>query len=484
MKKSLHNLIQGINLPARASVWYMGASVIGKAVGVLGTPVFTRLLDSESYGRFTLYMSLLGGASVIISGFNSGSAFYTGIKKNEDNKDAYLKRVLSVTIAFSLIICLLLFTFSSVLAIESYFFLPLTIQLLCDGITAIMLSRARFYYKYRSVVAVTLINAILPPVISFFIMAGGYADFRVRIFSLLFVSAATALYALVIINKSTIKKQKIKNCDDREKRAAVTVKDVIGYALPMLPHSLWSAISLQSDKLVISSLMGADAVGKYSVIYSVGVGMQFIVSAVGSALFPWIIRRLECGEEDRIRRLVYPLILGYSAVVLSVYSIAPEIISILAPKEYLDAFPALLPILLCCPFYFISSVMSVGIVHMKKARASWAASLAGGAICIISNYLLTRELGYYGAGLSVLVSQATNCLMGIFIISSSRAKEMIRWQDVSKIAIISLSVGVIYSFAGSLITRLILLILPAAIFLYSAAKLLPQITEKGGEIRP
>ena len=33
-----------VRLPARASLWYVGSNMISKAVGMLLTPIFTRIL--------------------------------------------------------------------------------------------------------------------------------------------------------------------------------------------------------------------------------------------------------------------------------------------------------------------------------------------------------------------------------------------------------------------------------------------------------
>ena len=76
-----------IKIPAKASVWYLAASALSKGVGIITTPIFTRLLSGEDYGGFALYMTLLGGASLICSAFNSGSAIYKGLNKNENKKD-------------------------------------------------------------------------------------------------------------------------------------------------------------------------------------------------------------------------------------------------------------------------------------------------------------------------------------------------------------------------------------------------------------
>ena len=67
-------------------------------------------------------------------------------------------------------------------------------------------------------------------------------------------------------------------------------------AIPLLPHSLSVALGGQADKLFVTRLMGAASLAKYAVVHSLGIALQFAVTSLGSALGPWIIRRLDLGE--------------------------------------------------------------------------------------------------------------------------------------------------------------------------------------------
>ncbi len=458
-----------VKIPARASVWYLAVSVITKGIGVLTTPFFTRLLDGEAYGNFALYMTLLGVGSVICSAFNSGSAMYRGLEKSADKKGAYLRSSLAVSAAVSLLFCLLLFAFSPFLELNPIHFLPLSLQLLCDGTTAVLLSSERYYYKYKTVAAVSIISAGLPPALSIGILlwlGGGYA---VRIYSLLLVSAGVALFSLRRIIR-------------RGEAEGLMLTEAVRFSLPMLPHTLSTAVTAQADKLIINLVMGAEALGKYSVIFSMGIVLQFIVNAIGSALSPWIIRRLEAGEGRRIAELVTPMTLGYSALVLCLMAIAPEALAVLAPPEYLQAFPALLPIALSTPFFFLSTVATVGIVHSGKAGYSLLISTAGGLTCVILNYMLIGKLGYLGAGLAFLICQVLLAALSTALLKATGGRDMISIKKVALPLLISMPIGVIiYMLRGSLLARAAMLMIPAFMLLYCLKQAKDLIIEKGGK---
>ena len=61
--------IKYINLPiqVRASFWFLICTFTQKAVNVITTPIFTRLLSTSEYGEYNVYTSWLGIFTVFIS---------------------------------------------------------------------------------------------------------------------------------------------------------------------------------------------------------------------------------------------------------------------------------------------------------------------------------------------------------------------------------------------------------------------------------
>ncbi len=465
--------IPNIKLPAKATLWYLGVSIISKGIGILTTPIFTRILTTEGYGEFTLYMSLLGFGSVICSAISSGSSIYNGLAKSGGNSGRFLKTVLLLSIGFSVSICLLLFAFLPFFELDRIFYLPLSLQLLCDGVTAVALSSAKFRYEYKAVTVISLINAVLPPLISVILLKLTDFGYPVRIFSLLLVSLGVAIYSLIRIVKAD-------RPDNRQLIDRSMIKMALVYTLPMLPQAISGAVTAQADKLIISSKMGPSALGKYSVIYSMGIALQFIVTAVGSALSPWIIRRLERGETKRISRLIFPMTVGYLALSLALISLAPEALMILAPDEYSDALPALLPIAASTPLYFIQTVVTAGIIHSGKAVYTLISSVIGGVLCITFNYTLVEGLGYLGAGTTMLITQATVTLISIILLSKTKAKDMIEPIKLCAIYLLFLPVAMLISkLKDSLATRLVLLVIPLFMLLYCLSRARSLVVEKG-----
>lgn len=456
-----------IKIPAKASIWYIAASTLGKAANVLILPFITRLIGQEEYGRLGVYMALLGAASVICSPFISGTAIYKGIKEHENNKKDFINAVIVVGLSFSVILCILLFAFSSYFHIEPILFIPLSLQIFCDVIVTSSLSLKRFYYQYKTVATMTVISSVIPPIASIILLAAYKIGYTVRIYALLLVSFCLAIYSIVCIVRSFGKPK-------RE-----IIKYIIHHSAPMLPHSISTAIFLHADKLILSGMLGATALAKYNIVYSLGSAMQFTVSAIASALGPWVIRRLCAKENNRITQLITPAIIGYTALSVCLVAISPEAILILAPAEYADALPALLPIALSTSFNFVNTIINTAIVYSGKEKYFVILSLINAAICISSNFILIGSLGYLGAGATLLLCQIVSTIIGIYFLKHSGIGNMI------PIGITALTFGVgiilscaVFAYQNSIIMRTVLLILPAIALIFCVFKAKDLLLEK------
>lgn len=443
-----------LKLPARASIWYLGASATAKAVGFIITPFFTRMISGQSYGELTLYLTMLGIATVSCSAVNTGSPVYKGFKIYEDDKGSFLKSVLTVSVSFSALFCILLFALKRFFQISPHLFIPLSLQIICDGVVAVALSSAKYSYQYKEVTVISILTSVAPAIITLALLKTVNGRFRVRVYSLLAISICLAIYALIKIFKSGGQANK-KMC-----------ASVIKLSLPLIPHSISSALSGQADKIMITNFLGAFALAKYSVIHSLGVALQFAVSAIGFALGPWIIRRLEAGDRKEISVLTGLLLSVFSALSLCLIALAPEAMKILAPKEYLDAFPALLPIALSTPISLLSSVITTCLVHSGKGKETLTASLVSTAVSLLLNFTLIQKLGYLGAGLALLLSQLAATVTGLYLLFRARLYEILSAKGIFKTVLPTVALGILlFLLFESPALRVILLTFPAVMLL-------------------
>lgn len=394
-------ILENIRLPARASMWYIGANIVSKVIAIAVTPFLTRIQSEEDYGAFALYISVLGIASVAVSAFTSGSSVYKGLGEFSNEKGSYFKSIFLASAAFSIVICTLLFAFSYFLPINRDVIPLILLQMIFDSAVAVYLSGARFSYLYKPVVVISIFESLLSPILAIAWLRVSGGGYKIRIYSMLVASFIAAAYALYRI------------LEERGKVQFSFLKYSIRGSLSLLPHSLAGALSAQSDKLIFTAMLGNAALARYSVAHSVGAGLSFVVGGLGAALSPWIMRRLNAKEDERIYEICELIFKGLAAATITLIALAPEAMLILAPPEYSEALVAILPIALSVLPSYILLITTVILVQFDKSKYTSYSSVITLASGVLLNFLLIPSMQYFGAGLALLISQGFGALISL-----------------------------------------------------------------------
>ena len=459
---------KNIRVPAKASIWYVGTSVISKIVGLLVTPVFTRILTGEEYGAYSLYMSYLGFFSLICTVGFSASVIYKGLQVFPEKKESFISAALGFNFCFSLLICILLFAFSGVLGISRILVLILCIQLITDSAVGLSLMEKRYYYSYRTVAFVSLFEAVGAPIISLILLYGTSLGFVAKLFGLLIPAtlSATALVLGII--------QKSKRLFDKEIWSYLFHR-----SLPLLPSVVSAALTSHVASFVIAKALGGSALAKYSVTHSVGVGLLLLISTLGASLTPWITRKLAAKNVAAISCVTDVLFRLFGAATLFLIALVPEAVAFLAPIEYSEAIYAAVPIALAALPSFITSVVGVGLVFLDLGgRVSIAASIGA-----VSNFLLSLilipSLRYIGAGTALLLSSLITSAVSLYYLKKAEFGSILKLKDTLSVFISVSALGIIISLLYNYATpRFLLLLIPAFMILKTLPTLKNLIREK------
>lgn len=447
---------RSLRLPAAASLIYVGIGMFTKGIGFLITPIFTRAMSEGEYGSFTLYISTLGITTILVSSFTHGSSFFVGLKKYEDEKSDFFISVILTTIVFSLLICTLLFAFSRYFGLNRQLLLALTLQLILDCVVSIYLCALRFSYRYKSIAAITVFEAVTAPIFAILLINVGVAGDYARVLSLLSVSFITAIYSFYMLHPF------------RGRVRLEVIKYNLKISFPHIPSALSSAVTAQADKLIITALLGAVALAKYSVAHSLGIALSFLVTAIGSALTPWIVRHLESDKEEKIPSVILLIFKILSMLTLFLVALSPEALRFLAPLEYSEALSAVLPIALSTIPAFLLSVSSVGIIRFGKSRYSVYIALLGAAFNILLNFMLIPYFGYLGAGIALLLSKTVEAVISVFFLGRCTKSYLPKTNGLLSLSALTLLMGVIIALSyRDLPLRILLLAVPSVIAMNS-----------------
>ena len=436
-----------IRLPARASVFYGAAIILSKAIGILTTPIFTRAMSPEEYGAYSYYISFVGIVSMVSGVFLSPALFYSGLGKFSDNRRGFSDLAVWLSTAANLLICIVLFTFSSFFSLDRRLVPIILLQGFVDNIINAELLRYKFFYGYTRVILINISSALLSSGISVFLVCSLGMGAMGRIFGLV---AAGLIISLVITFS-------------RKERGAFEPtqrKFLIKNALPLIPAVIARASVGWADKLIIKAELGVDALAKYSVAHTVGLGLFALIGALCSALNPWLVRKLRANQ----REATIPVIGELSSVIawgsLFIVALAPEIFSFLAPKSYMDALYVIPIMALSAAPYFLFNMASVFISYGERTKIISLCATAGAAINLAANLILIPRIGYTGAAISYLLSEVAMYLISHRAIAKWEGREAVaRWARGMLLPLIFSAVfALLY---GNAAVRIFLLIIPA-----------------------
>ncbi len=446
-----------LRLPAKATIYYTLSSALAKAVGILTTPIFTRILTGEDYGKYTFYMSWLGLCTTICTSVISQAVIYRGLEKFKAQKDEFIFSSFTLVIGFTAVFCLLLFAFYDILDLTRGIILLLMIQLFCDASVGIYQTVRRYDYSYRALSVINAVSVVATPLLSAILIFGAKIGYRGRIFALLLVSLmiASPHVARVLRNGKEKFNKKIALYISRR-------------SLPLLPHAASVAVGAEIDKLMITAALGAEALAKYSVAHTLGLGIGFAVSALASALYPWVIRKLSSGCDEAVEPISSAILNALGALAMIIALLVPEIFMFLAPPEYSDARLATIPLLLSTIPSFSSSFITLGIVHAEHSGYTSVSAIASVVVSVILNSILIPRLEYVGAALSLLLSSLVTLGVNYVFLKRIGLDSIFSQKAFFKSLLITSAVAVatplIYSY---LALRILGLVLPVTILFYT-----------------
>lgn len=91
---------------------------------------------------------------------------------------------------------------------------------------------------------------------------------------------------------------------------------LLTFGLPLLPHIVAGTTITYLDRLVVSSLLGAESLGFYMVAMQIGMAMVALTEPLNKALAPWLFAQLAKNDEAVRRMIVRRTYLLFAALAL------------------------------------------------------------------------------------------------------------------------------------------------------------------------
>ena len=457
----------------KATIVFAVASFATSGINYITTPVFTRLLSTHEYGTVQVYTSWLS----IVQVFASMTLIYPGILnvglyEHRENRWKYLSSMLGITSVTTGVLGLLYLAFRSqlndLLDLPSVMVILMLLTCFFRPATIFWTNKQRYEFNYRSTFIVSVGSAVLAQLAAVvavvFASKNGMTQLAsVRLWSAESINLAVAailFFRIVTKGKNFV--------------SPTLWKTTVLVAIPLIPHYLSSVVLSSIDKIMISQIVGTEKTGIYSlaaIISAIGV---LIWRALSVTFTPFINSKLGERDFEAIRKAVKPLLLTVGAFCVITSLAAPEIISILATKDYIEGVyvvPAVAASIFIHALY--DNFTAISFFHKKSVRIMLA-TLTAALFNVAMNYLFIPRFGFIAAGYTTLASNLV--LTGMHYINARQIeKEKVFDSKFSAVATLVVSAICLFCvFLYSFFWIRMFLILALLVYLFVKRRILIQ----------
>lgn len=405
---------------------YTATDAIGKAISFILLPFLSYYMSPDDMGlatNFTVmanFISLIAALAII----NSLPYFFYERNKEENrilvSNLVIMSFVACLALLFIIIVCHRLiagylkigmsFQLLSVLMVISSVFSNLNLQLYR------LEDKARLFAIYQ--IAQILLHCIL--VILFVIVLKGGGEGKIYAEALT-VIAMGAIHYYVIRKRGYLELRY-----NRE-----TMKSLMKFGLPLMPHSISFWFKGGADKIIITTFVGLASNGIYSMALSITSLYSMLSNSFFNAYVPTLQRRLasltaenEDVEKRKIVKTTYLLIFAFFFVSVITVLLAWFILKFIIDVRYYEAFKFIPGIILASYISLIYSFSIQFIYKKKKTLVLGFITFTGSLIQMILSYFLVKEFGVMGAVYSSIVG---SLLVSIAIFTYSNRVYPLPW---------------------------------------------------------
>ena len=397
----LREKLQIIPLGVRVAIVYTIASVFSRGLAMITVPIFTRIMSKSEIGVVNLYNSWYILINVVATLSLTSGGFQSAMREFEGERDQYQSSVLTLTSIMALLLAGLYFicpgiwndfiglpTELMILMFFAFFFLPAQ---------DFWLLRQRYEYKYKFSAALTMGTALAATVVSIIVVlkltnvgSNRIAEGRVYATNAISISVAAILWIYLYVKGKVVVNLRY-------------WKYSLKLSIPLIGYGFASQILNVSDRMMISNIVGNDAVGIYSTLYT-GSSISLLAwAAINASFIPYLYENIG-KKENKIREVSISLMCSYAIISVILAFFAPEIIKILATEEYYEAIYIMPPIAAGVFLTSVSNMYSNILIYYKSTKYIMYSSAVAAVMNVALNYVFIKAFGYMAAAYTTLLS--------------------------------------------------------------------------------
>lgn len=406
----------------------MFGSILIRAVDLISIPIFTRLLDTSTYGRVSVFTTYVQIFVVLLSLDFHGSVPRATLEYKKE-KEQYYRATLLFSFFWTVTVIALLNVChewtEKLLSMGQMEFNILLIYSFSFFVIQYKSNEYIFNFQYKNNIIMSFGMALGNLGLSVLLVVSFFSENR-------FLGRIIGAAVPTVMIASVVLIHYLKSGKGGRK------KEFINYALkfgvPLIPHDLSHMILSNSDRIMIQNMIGNAQSGVYSLTYNVGLMLHVITEGVGNVWRPMLYRYLEEGKWQVVRRYARIYLMGFTIVTVVVISISPEIIKIISAKEFWDGINLVMWVCLATYFIFVYQLFSNVEFYLKKTPFISAGTILAAILNIVLNIYGLPVWGYGFAAISTVIAYG-----GLAVFHCIILKHMCEYQVIDNVFTISVA---------------------------------------------
>lgn len=425
---------------ARASICYVIANIVGQGVVLLSSAIFTRMMSKADYGLVSTYSTwvLILNTFICMNLFISVRTAYVDFKEDYDN---YNSSILLLNILCGIVITIVIVIITSFSGLEFgiYEVLLACIQSVALNIVNYILAIWAMKNEYRQRALMMVIpnwtHIVLSIILMLIFVENLYmAKIAGNAFGMLIFGVA---FTIVLFRKA------------RPQILVPYWKYALKISVPSIFSTLSDLILMQCDRLMLTSMAGAEKTAEYSVIYNVSSITIAIYQAINGAWLPWFFDRIKENNASKTRKYQSYYMLVFTVISCGIMTISPELIQIMSPPNYWQGINYVAPIVVASYLIFLYTFFSAYLLYMKRAVRIAVNTIVAASLNLVLNFVLIPPYKAVGAVIATVVAYAVLFVLHLLAICKDGSEYFPigrMWINVSEVAIYGVMFFVVKDF--------------------------------------
>ena len=392
-----------------AGIWYTVGNMLIKGINFLSLPLFSRLLNTEEFGIYNVFVSYEAILYVII-----GMAIHSSIRsaniKFKGNINEYTSSVSIIYLANAMIMLFIALIFnkqlSKLLAFDKLIIVLLIFYSLGSALLSLYNNYISLEYSYKKYLLVSFLNSVGNVCISLVLILTIFKKKRDigRIVGATSTICILAFFILCIMYKKA--KPKINKS---------YWKFAVKYSIPIVPHGISQVLLAQFDRIMIRSIVGNAAAGIYSLAGNIMLILTIITDSISTAWSTWFYDQISENRIESINKRAKQLSFFFVVLTVGLLTISPELIIILGGKEYSAGQYVAIPMIVDAFILFIYNIIVSSEYYKNKTTYIMLGTMVAMVINLITNYVFISKYGFIAAAYTTLFSYMCYLILHIVI---------------------------------------------------------------------